>query len=96
MVHEEKGHASVKLYWQIAGVLCFITFMEWGIFKMEGLRTNAKIMVPSLLVLSVAKFVIVCGWYMHLRYDHDWLRKVFGFSLGLALLVFCIMFGAMR
>jgi hypothetical protein len=27
-------------------------------------------MVIALIIMSLVKFAMVCGWYMHLRYDH--------------------------
>lgn len=93
--HEEK-HGSVKLYLQFAGILSFITLVEWAIFKIESLRTMASFMIPALLVLSVVKFVMVCGWYMHLKYDHPMLRRVFIFALALTLLVFAILGFSLR
>lgn len=91
MVGSVGKHATTKLYWAIAGVLCVITLMEWGIFKAEDIRTNAMIMIPLLLILSLAKFVLVCGWYMHLRYDHKWLWQIFSVSATFAAFVFCIL-----
>ena len=95
MVHSEEKHASVKTYVILAVVLCLITFVEWVIFKIDSLRTNASFMLPVLSVLSLAKFTMVCGWYMHLRYDHKMLMKVFGFSAMLASLIFYILFLAL-
>lgn len=91
MVHSEGKHATTKLYWAIAAVLCIITVLEWAIFKMEHIRTNGMIMIPSLLVLSLAKFVLVCGWYMHLRYDHKWLWQIFTISALFAGFIFMIL-----
>jgi cytochrome c oxidase subunit 4 len=84
-------HASVKLYWIFCLVLCVMTFIEWGLFKVESLRSNSFFMLPTLLGLSVIKFVMVCGWYMHLRYDHKILTKFFGFSILLAIMVYSIL-----
>jgi hypothetical protein len=85
------AHATKKLYGLIAVVLCLITFAEWGIFKIESLRTNALVMIPSLLILSIAKFALVCGFYMHLRYDHRWLWQIFTVSSVFAICVFLIL-----
>jgi caa(3)-type oxidase subunit IV len=79
-----ENHASVKLYWIICVVLCAITFVEWGIFQFESIRTNAAIMIPSLLIMSIAKFILVCGWYMHLKYDHPILKQYYIASFFLA------------
>lgn len=94
MVEQEK-HASVKTYWILAVILCVITFVEWVIFKIETVRTNAAFMIPVLSGLSIAKFIMVCGWYMHLRYDHGILWKVFAFSAFLATGTFFILFLAL-
>ena len=87
----EKAHASVGLYWKFAVVLCLITFVEWAVFKSDTFRQQAKLMIPLLLGLSAVKSTMVCGWYMHLRYDPSILAKIFVFSLGLAFLVYVIM-----
>jgi len=80
----EGKHASVKLYWIICAVLVVVTALEYLIFKVESLRTNAAFMLPTLIIMSVFKFVLVVGWYMHLRYDHGWLTKIFVAALAMA------------
>lgn len=69
--HGEKAHASVTLYVVFAAVLCVITYMEWWIFKhRETMGISHQAMVIALIIMSLVKFAMVCGWYMHLRYDH--------------------------
>lgn len=82
--HQDHGHShgeshgGPKLYWTFAVILCVITFIEWIIFKeREPWGITNQILVPLLLALSLVKFVMVVGWYMHLRYDPGWLRKIF-------------------
>jgi hypothetical protein len=82
--HDAGGHhgGGPKLYWIFAVILCAITFSEWLIFDKRvawGIATN--VMVPALLALSLIKFVMVVGWYMHLRYDPSWMKKIFVVSL---------------
>jgi len=82
--HSHGKHATVKLYWVFCVVLCAITFGEWFIFRFrEELGVTSTVMVPALIVMSLVKFVMVVGWYMHLRYDHSWLKFIFIGSLGL-------------
>ncbi len=70
-------HATVKLYWVFCAVLCGITFMEWAIFRYkDALGITNMVMVPSLIVMSLVKFAMVCGWYMHLRYDNKFLTQM--------------------
>ena len=88
---EEHAHASVSLYWIFAAVLCLITFCEWGLFKgRNALGISNTTLVAGLLSMSLVKFAMVCGWYMHLRYDNKMLTKIFVFSALLACGVFLI------
>ena len=79
----EGAHGGPKLYWVFAVILCLLTFCEWSIFKYRDQLGSASIMVPALLGLSAIKFVMVVGWYMHLRYDPGWMKKIFVASLVL-------------
>jgi hypothetical protein len=49
------------------------------------------VLIWSLLAMSLVKFVMVCGWYMHLRFDNKMLTQIFIFSGLLAMGVFLIM-----
>jgi heme/copper-type cytochrome/quinol oxidase subunit 4 len=88
----DHAHAGPKLYWIFAVILCVITFIEWIIFKeKEAWGISNTVMIYTLLVLSLVKFVMVCGWYMHLRFDNKMLTQIFVFSGLLAGAVFLIM-----
>lgn len=90
--HGEHAHAGPKLYWIFAAILCVITFFEWIIFKKkEDWHITNTVLVWGLLAMSVVKFVMVCGWYMHLRFDNKMLTYIFVFSALLALGVFVIL-----
>ena len=71
--HEEP-HASSRTYIAIALVLGVLTALEVMVFYVEAL---APVLVPILLVLSAAKFVLVVGFFMHLKYDTNILRGLF-------------------
>src|SRR5688572_565128 len=82
-VHGAHGsHASVGFYWMIAGVLGIITAMEVAIFYIPALE---GFLVPSLLVLSAAKFVLVVMFFMHLKFDSWWFTGLFIAGLSLAI-----------
>jgi len=82
-------HAGVGLYWVFCVILCVITAFEWAIFKYkEAWSVSNTTLVASLIVCSLIKFVMVVGWYMHLRYDIRMLKNIFIFSLIGASLVF--------
>ncbi len=80
--HKEGGHATVTLYVVFCVILCAITFVEWYLFKVrEAWHLTAGFLVPTLLSMSLVKFIMVVGWYMHLRYDHNWVKYIFVFSM---------------
>lgn len=66
--HQEhhESHASPGFYWLIGGILTVITAVEVAIFYIPFLE---PVLVPVLLVLSAAKFILVVLFFMHLKYD---------------------------
>jgi cytochrome c oxidase subunit 4 len=87
MSDEHAAHPTPAMYWKIAVVLAGLTAIEVAMYYIDkelGLGfANAAI----LLALAVAKFIIVVGWYMHLRYEKPLLNRFFtaGFILALGL-----------
>ena len=85
----EKPHPGWKTYAVIAFVLTTVTLIEVWIFLLKWPR---EITVPSLVLLSAFKFVLVAMYYMHLKFDHWIFRRILaagvilGFSLFLWLL----------
>jgi cytochrome c oxidase subunit 4 len=67
-------HASVKTYLVVAAVLGIVTAVEVAIFYVDALK---PILVPLLLTLSAAKFTLVVGFFMHLKYDSNVFRGLF-------------------
>jgi cytochrome c oxidase subunit 4 len=78
-------HASVGFYWMIGIILAVITGIEVAIFYIPAIGAA---LVPILLVLSIAKFVIVVMFFMHLKFDSRILTAVF--MAGLILAVFMV------
>jgi len=82
------GHASVKFYWMIGGILAVLTAMEVAAFYME----LGSIEAPFLLILSAAKFVLVVMFFMHLRFDSVIFTGVFMAGVVLAAFVISALF----
>ena len=78
------GHPTWRTYIVIGFILTVITAVEVAIFYIESL---ANLLVPILLVLSTAKFIIVVLFYMHLKFDSKIFGRVFYAPLFLAALV---------
>jgi cytochrome c oxidase subunit IV len=80
----EKPHPDIHLYWKIALILTIITAVEvWAYYVPAWVAS--RIFVPSLLIMSAAKFILVVLFYMHLRYDHRLFRALFTGPLIIAI-----------
>lgn len=89
-----EAHASTRTYWLVALVLAIITLLEVAVFYVPAIR---PVIVPVLLVLSAAKFVLVVGFFMHLKYDRPVLTRIFLGGLVVAtiiILAMMLLFGA--
>jgi len=80
-----RKHASVATYIKVALVLTALTGIEVGAIYIRALT---PILIPTLLVLSLAKFSLVVLFFMHLRYDTRTLSFIFVGPLLIALAVF--------
>ena len=78
------GHEShLKVYVMIGVILTIITAAEVAIFYIEAL---APVLVPSLLIMSAGKFLLVVYYYMHLKFDHPVFSRVFFGPMLLAIM----------
>jgi cytochrome c oxidase subunit 4 len=80
--HEHK-HPDWSTYKWVALVLTVITIVEVWIYYTPF--TENRLFVPSLLLMSGAKFAIVVMFYMHLKYDAKVFRALFTGPLAIAL-----------
>ena len=78
------SHASVATYVRVALILTAVTALEVGVIY---IRFLTPIVVPLLLVMAAAKFVLVVMFFMHLRYDPRPLAGVFVGPLIMATLL---------
>ena len=84
MSHDAHGsHASVGFYWTIGGILAVLTAIEVALYYMKPPMEQ-----PLLLILSAVKFVLVVGFFMHLKFDSNVFTGVF--MAGLALAMFMV------
>ena len=77
----EHAHPGSKVYITIATILAVITAVEVAVYYIEELR---PFIFPILIVLSAAKFALVVGYFMHLKFDHVSFTWYFGGGLALA------------
>ncbi len=82
------SHPTDAQYIKIALILGVITALEVGTYFWEGASTLGLVLV--LFPMMIAKFAIVLGYFMHLKYDNPLFTRVFVFGLVLAVAVYTI------
>ena len=80
------SHPTASTYVVIAAILAVVTAIEVAVYYIDAL---SSILVPVLLVLSAGKFVMVVGYFMHLKFDSRLFTVFFvgGFLLAAAILL---------
>jgi cytochrome c oxidase subunit 4 len=85
--HAAAGHPDPIQYVVIGLTLAFITAVEVALYYLD---LNFKFLVIALLALSLLKFMLVVGFFMHLRFDQRIFSILFFGGLGLAIAVFTV------
>ena len=80
--HEVHEHPGVWTYVFVGIALTVLTGLEVGVFYIDALHS---LLLPILLVLTTAKFVMVVMFYMHLKMDSKVFTWVFAAPLFLAM-----------
>jgi cytochrome c oxidase subunit 4 len=81
------AHPDPNQYVVIGIVLAVLTAVEVALYYVDMAH---KALVVLLIVLSVAKFGFVIGWFMHLRFDSKLFTVLFLGGLALAIAVFTV------
>jgi len=93
--HEGGHHPTWQTYVKIGVLLTIITAVEVSAYYIPAWETS-RVYVPSMLILSAFKFIMVVAFYMHLKYDHRMFRALFTGPLMLAMITiigFLFLFG---
>lgn len=77
-------HPTPQLFVKIGAVLFVLTGLEFAIVYLTGMQ---GLVYTILAVASVAKFILVCGWFMHLKFDNKFLTYAFAVGAVLATLI---------
>ncbi|MBI5287559.1 MAG: cytochrome C oxidase subunit IV family protein [Chloroflexi bacterium] len=86
-VVEHRGHPGDMEYLKIFVILAVITTVEVALFYID---MDRKLLIPSLIVLSAVKFIMVVSWFMHLKFDSRLFTTAFVTGLLLAAAVFTV------
>jgi cytochrome c oxidase subunit IV len=79
------AHPTDGTYIIVALVLAALTAIEVGLYYIKGGLTY----IP-LLVLMLMKFLIVAGFFMHLRFDSPLFRRLFAMGIAMAIFVYTV------
>lgn len=86
-VSDHGHHPSPRKYVFIGVVLAIVTAIEVAFSYMNMSDT---ILVTSLLIMALVKFVMVASWFMHLKFDSRIFKYLFVTGIITALLVFTV------
>jgi cytochrome c oxidase subunit 4 len=87
---EHADHPDVKQYVMIAVILVIVTALEIATSYVDTGHTNWIII--ALGAMAIVKFVLVTGWYMHMKTDHPLFRRFFIIGIVGASIVYGIVF----
>ena len=95
LVHHapEHTHPSPTKYVGIAIFLAIITALEVALYY---ITMPEWLIVVLLLILATAKFAMVAGFFMHLKFDSPMLRRVFITGIILAGVVYFVALTTLR
>jgi cytochrome c oxidase subunit 4 len=74
--HAHDHHPGWKTYVVVGAILTLVTAVEVAAYYIPAWE-NSRVYVPSMLIMSAFKFVVVVMFYMHLKYDHRLFRALF-------------------
>ena len=92
--HEDAHHPSDQTYWKIFFILFVVTAVEVLLYYFE-LPGPVNVNNGALGILALAKFIVVVGYFMHLKFDSKLLRRLFVSGLLLALGVYAVVLFSM-
>ena len=79
-------HPSEMIYVRVAVFLAAMTGIEVALSYIE--IGGEHLTIGLLLALAGIKFATVVAYFMHLKFDHPWFRRLFVLGLVLAILIY--------
>ncbi len=80
------AHPTPRKYVRIALILGVLTALEVSTYFLDF----GRVAIPLLIVLMAIKFVMVAGWFMHLKFDSAWFTLMMYTGLAFALVLYTI------
>ena len=89
----EQHHPSDALYWKVGALLGVLTLLEVSTYFITDdpySHDAAPILIGSLILMMIAKFAVIVGYFMHIKFDNKLFRNVFLSGLVLAVGVYLV------
>lgn len=89
----EHKHPTEGDYVKIAIILAVITAAEVAVYYLD---ISTGVLIAALVPMMVAKFAIVAGYFMHLKFDSPLFTRMFVGGLAFATVIYVVMLTAFR
>lgn len=94
-VESHDHHPTPGQYWKIAAFLAVLTAIEVALFYIDEELQLGIFNALALLTLSSIKFLVVIGWFMHVRYEKPLIARFFTAGFVLAVVLYLVVLAAM-
>jgi cytochrome c oxidase subunit IV len=94
-VESHDHHPSPAQYWKIAGFLAVLTAIEVALFYIDHALELGVFNSLALISLSAIKFLVVIGWFMHVRFEKPMIARFFTAGFILACGLYLVVLAAM-
>jgi cytochrome c oxidase subunit 4 len=92
---EHIHHPTPGQYWKIAGFLAAVTALEVAMFYIDRELGLGVLNSAILLFASAIKFIVVVGWFMHVRYEKPVITRLFTAGFVLACVLYLVVLTAL-
>lgn len=92
---EHAPHPTPGQYWKIAAFLAVVTAVEVAMYYIDRQLELGFLNAAILIVLSGIKFIVVVGWFMHVRFERPLINRFFTAGFVLAVSLYLVVLAAM-
>lgn len=88
-------HPTPAQYWKIAAFLATLTAVEVALFYIDHALELGVFNSLALISLSAIKFMVVVGWFMHVRFEKPIISRFFTAGFVLACSLYLVVLAAL-
>lgn len=95
MSTEHHAHPTPGQYWKIAAFLAAVTALEVAMYYIDRELGLGFLNAAILIALSAVKFLVVIGWFMHVRFEKPIISRFFAAGFVLACTLYLVVLAAL-